>query len=401
MSSFFTLKDLQLEGKRVLVRADFNVPIKNGVVKDDTRIRATLPTINYLLQKNCKVVLMSHLGRPKELFEKGKTKDEVKQELTLRPVAQVLSTLIGGEVYFAQDSITFDSVNTTLPSEKRIILLENIQFNKGETKNSEEFAKQLSSFGDIYVNDGFGQNHRPYASFCAITQFIPSCAGLLVEKELTELSKILDPKKPFVAIVAGSKSDKIGPLQSLAKKADFVLLGGVLANTLLKAKGVSIGSSKYDEETFSVAKDLLSELGSKLVLPKDFIVADSFSNEANTKTTTHLEEGWMALDIGPETIQEYKNKLKDAKTILWAGPLGVFEMDNFSAGTKEIGNFIASLHAIKIVGGGDSAAAAAKFHLTDKMTHVSTGGGASLEFLEGKKLPGVEALEASYKKFST
>ncbi len=400
MGSFFTLKDLQLENKRVLVRADFNAPIKNGVVKDDTRIRATLPTINYLLQKNCTIILMSHLGRPKELFEKGKTEEEVKKELTLKPVAHELSKLLGKDVYFAEDSITFDSVNTTLPEGKRIVLLENVQFHKGETKNNEEFAKQLSSFADVYVNDGFGQSHRLYASFCAITQFMPSCAGLLVEKEVTELSKIFNPKKPFVAIVAGSKTDKIGPLKALAQKADYVLLGGVLANTLLKAKGVGIGSSKYDEETFNAAKEPLTQLGNKLVLPVDFVVADRFDNDAQTKIVNKLEEGWMALDIGPETIKDYKNKLKNAQTILWAGPLGAFEMDKFSTGTREIGNFIASLPVTKIVGGGDSAAAAAKFNLAEKMTHVSTGGGASLEFLEGKKLPGVEALETSYKKFS-
>lgn len=395
--NFLTLKDMDLENKRVLVRVDYNVPIKNGIVEDDTRLKATVPTINFLLKKNCKIILMSHLGRPKDLLKEGKSFEQVKEELTLKPVADKLKNILKKNVFFAENSITLDSVNENIPDEG-IVLLENIQFHKGETKNDEKYAKQLASLADVYVNDGFGQSHREYASFCAITKFLPSCAGFLVEKEAKELSKILNPKKPFVAIVAGAKADKIGTLKVLSKKADYILIAGVLANTFLKAKGFDIGSSKFDEETFNAAKEIIALSGKKLILPSDFIAADKFDNNANTKIIKNsIEKGWIALDIGPETINDYKNKLKNAKTILWAGPLGVFEMEKFSNGTRQIGNFIADLDATKIVGGGDSAAAVKKFNLAKKMTHVSTGGGASLEFIEKEgKLPALTALENYY-----
>ena len=392
---FLTLKDMDLENKKVLVRVDYNVSIKNGMVEDDTRLKASIPTINKLLEKHCKIILMSHLGRPSELLKKGKSFGEVKKELTLMPVAEDLADILGMEVILAEDSIGLDSVSTHLP-EGDIILLENIQFNRGETKNDDKFAKQLASLADIYVNDGFGQSHREYASFCAITKHLPSCAGLLVEKEAKELSKILNPQRPFVAIVAGAKSDKIGALRLLAKKADKILIGGVLANTFLKAKGCDIGASKFDEGTFAVADEIMNVAGEKIKLPSDSVIADSFDNDAKTKIarTGEIPDGWMALDIGPETVISYKNELKDAKTILWAGPLGVFEMEKFSAGTKEIGHFIGSLNAVKIVGGGDSAAAVNSFNLVEKMTHVSTGGGASLEFIEKEgKLPALIALD--------
>ena len=393
-----TLRDIELEGKKVLVRADFNVSVKNGMVEDDTRLKATIPTINFLLEKNCKIILMSHLGRPQKLLKK-QSLEEIKKELTLKPVAEDLSDILGINVIFAEDSITLDSVDTNIP-EGDVVLLENVQFNKGETKNDEEYAKKLASIADVYVNDGFGQSHREYASFCAITKFLPSCIGLLVEKEVNQLNKILKPEKPFIAIVAGAKADKIGALKVLAKKADKILAGGVLANTLLKVKGVDIGASKFDEETFAVAKELLKLADEKLILPKDFIVADKFDKEADTKVTksNKIPKGWITMDIGPETIENYKETLKDAKTVLWAGPLGVFEMEKFSKGTKEIAEFLANLNCTKIVGGGDTGAAIHAFELTDKMTHVSTGGGASLEFIEKDgKLPALTALEKANK----
>ncbi len=391
---------MDLEGKKVLVRVDYNVPIKNGMVEDDTRLKATVPTINFLLEKNCKIILMSHLGRPAKLLKKGKNFEEVKKELTLKPVAEDLNDILGVDVVFAEDSIGLDSVNAEIP-EGDVVLLENVQFNRGEKKNEEEYAKKLASLADIYVNDGFGQNHREYASFCAITRFLPSCAGLLVEKEVNQLSKLLKPEKPFVAIVAGAKADKIEALKVLSKKADKILVGGVLANTFLKAKDVDIGASKFDGETFNIAKELIGLAGKKLLLPVDNIVADKFDNSANTQVVTvdKTPKEWMALDIGPETIKNYKNELKDAKTIFWAGPLGAFEMERFSKGTKEIGEFLGTLQATVIAGGGDTAAAINTFQLSNKITHVSTGGGASLEFIEKEgKLPGLVALEDAYVK---
>lgn len=398
--NFLTLRDIDIEGKKVLVRADFNVSIKNGMVEDDTRLKATIPTINFLLEKNCKIILMSHLGRPKDLLKAGKSFEEIKKELTLRPVAEDLSEILGMDVVFAENSISLDSVDADTP-EGDIVLLENIQFNKGETKNDDEYAKKLASLADAYVNDGFAQSHREYASFCAITKFLPSCAGFLVEKEVKELSKLLNPERPFIAIVAGAKADKIEALKALANKADKILIGGVLANTFLKAKGVDIGASKFDEETFNAAEELIELAGKKLVLPADFVAADKIDNSANTQIlgADKMSGDWMALDIGPETIQNYKNELKDAKTVFWAGPLGVFEMEKFSAGTKEIGEFLGSLNCAKIVGGGDTGAAINRFDLADKMTYVSTGGGASLEFIEKEgKLPALVSLEKAYKK---
>mgnify|MGYP001619454931 CR=1 FL=1 len=398
--NFLTLRDIDIEGKKVLVRADFNVSIKNGMVEDDTRLKATIPTINFLLEKNCKIILMSHLGRPKDLLKEGKSFEEIKKELTLRPVAEDLSEILGMDVVFAENSISLDSVDTNMP-EGDIVLLENIQFNKGETKNDEEYAKKLASLADVYVNDGFAQSHREYASFCAITKFLPSCAGFLVEKEVKELSKLLNPERPFIAIVAGAKADKIEALKALANKADKILIGGVLANTFLKAKGVDIGASKFDEETFNAAEGLIELAGKKLVLPADFVAADKIDNSANTQIlgVDKMSGDWMALDIGPETIQNYKNELKDAKTVFWAGPLGVFEMEKFSAGTKEIGEFLGNLNCAKIAGGGDTGAAINSFDLADKMTYVSTGGGASLEFIEKEgKLPALVSLEKAYKK---
>ncbi|MFH0868526.1 MAG: phosphoglycerate kinase [Candidatus Woesearchaeota archaeon] len=391
---------MELEGKKVLVRVDYNVSIKNSMVEDDTKLKATVPTINFLLEKNCKIILMSHLGRPKDLLKKGKSFEEIKKELTLKPVAEDLGEILGIDIGFAENSIGLDSVDINIP-ENDIVLLENVQFNKGETKNDEEYARKLASIADIYVNDGFGQSHREYASFCAITKFLPSCIGLLVEKEVNQLSKLLNPEKPFIAIVAGAKADKIAALKALAKKADKILVGGILANTLIKAKGIDIGSSKFDEETFAAAEELIKLTGKKLILPVDFVAADKFDNSANTQIVSadKIPKELITMDIGPETIQDYKNQLKDAKTVLWAGPLGVFEMEKFSAGTKEIGEFLGNLNITVIVGGGETGAAINAFKLGDKITHVSTGGGASLEFIEKEgKLPALIALEEAYKK---
>ncbi|MBW2977201.1 phosphoglycerate kinase [Candidatus Woesearchaeota archaeon] len=398
--NFLKLRDMDIEGKKVLVRVDYNVPVKGGMVADDARLKASVPTINFLLEKNCKIILMSHLGRPQKLLKKGKSFEEVKKELTLKPVAEDLSDILGMNVVFAENSIGLDSVDSNIP-EGDIVLLENIQFNRGETKNDDAYAEKLASLADVYVNDGFGQSHRDYASFCAITKFLPSCAGFLVEKEVNELSKILSPERPFIAIVAGAKADKIGALKALADKADKILVGGVLANTFLKAKGFEIGASKFDDETFSAAKEIIGTAGKKLLLPSDFTIADKFDKDADTNVIAadKVPKGWMSLDIGPETIENYKEELKNAKTVLWAGPLGVFEIENFSKGTKEIGEFLGALEIIKIAGGGDTVAAINSFGLRDKMTHVSTGGGASLEFIEKDgKLPALAALEQAYKK---
>src|SRR3989344_2399105 len=331
--NFLTLKDMDLENKRVLVRVDYNVPIKNGMVADDTRLKATIPTINFLLENHCKIILMSHLGRPKDLFKKGKSFEEAKKELTLRPVAEDLSELLGMDVGFADDCIGME-----LPDDKDVILLENLRLHKEEEKNDGEFAKKLASLGEVYVNDAFGASHRDHASVSAITRLLPSCAGFLVEKEVEELGKLLNPERPFVAIVAGAKADKIGALKVLAKKADKILIGGVLANTLLKAKGAGICSSKFDEETFAVAKELIEMIGEKLIFPVDAVIADKFDKDAQAKVvkTASMPKEWMSLDIGPETIERYKAELKNAKTVLWAGPLGVFEMEKFSNGTKTI-----------------------------------------------------------------
>ena len=387
---------MDLEGKKVLVRVDYNVPIKNGMVEDDTRLRAVIPTINFLLEKNCKIILMSHLGRPQKLLKKGKTLEEIKKELTLKPIAEDLSEILGIEVGFVNDCIDIE-----IPKDKDIVLLENLRLHKEEEKNDKNFAKKLALNGEIYVNDAFGASHRDHASVSAITKFLPSYAGCLVEKEVEQLSKLLNPEKPFVAIVAGAKSDKIGALKILSKKADKILIGGALANTFLKAKGYDIGASKFDEETFNVAKEIIELAGNKLIFPVDSVVADKFDNNANTKTVDikEIPKEWMVLDIGPETIENYKEQLKKAKTVLWAGPLGVFEMQKFSNGTKQIGEFLGNLDVTVIVGGGDSAAAVSSFDLADKMTHVSTGGGASLEFIEKEgKLPALVALENYYNK---
>ena len=391
---FLTLKDMDLEKKRVLVRVDFNVPLKNGEVADDTRLKATVPTINHLLEKNCKIILMSHLGRPQKELKKGKSIEEIKEKLTLKPVAAKLSEILEIDVSFIDDCIDIEIPNAD------ISLLENLRFHEEEKKDNESFAKKLSKYADIYVNDAFGACHRKHASVHAITKFLPSCIGFLVEKEIKELSKLLKPERPFVAIIGGAKADKIGVIRTLLPKVNNLIIGGVLANTFLKSKGVDIKNSKFDEESLKSAKEFANN--EKILLPIDSVIANKFDGNAESKETdiNGIVDDWIIMDIGSKTIQAYKEKLKDAKTVLWAGPLGVFEFDKFSRGTREIAEFIASLNAVTIIGGGDSAAAVKKFGLEEKMTHVSTGGGASLEFIEKEgKLPALVALEESHKKF--
>ena len=278
---------MDIENKKVLVRVDYNVPIKNGMVEDDTRLKATIPTINYLLEKKCKIILMSHLGRPQKLLKKGKAFEEIKKELTLKPVAEDLSDILGISVGFVSDCIDVE-----IPQDNDVLLLENLRLHKEEESNNEEFAKKLSKNGQIFINDAFGNCHRNHASVSAITKFMPSCAGFLVEKEINHLSKLLNPERPFVSIVAGAKADKIGALKVLAQKADKILIGGVLANTFLKAKGNDIGSSKFDEETFSFAEEIINTAGKKLIFPIDTVIADKFDNNADTKiaNTTKIEK---------------------------------------------------------------------------------------------------------------
>ncbi len=393
--NFLTIKDLGLENKKVLVRVDFNVPLDDkGNITSDKRIKETLPTIKYLLDNNCKVILMSHLDDPEKLIEKGKSLEEVKKKLTLKPIAKILSKILGKEVAFIDDCIS-----KKLP-DKQIILLENLRFHKEEKKNDETFAQKLASYADFYVNDAFGTCHRAHASVYAVTKFLPSAIGFLVEKEVKNLKPILTPKKPFIVIIGGAKEDKIDVIKSIINKVDYLIIGGVLSNTFLKASDVDIKSSKFSPESIGFAKDMLKKYKEKIILPLDVVVAEKFAKDANSKIVTvdKIPANWLIMDIGPKTIELYKKKLRKSKTIFWAGPIGVFEFDKFSKGTKAIAEFISKLDAITVIGGGDSASAVEKFNLHDKMTFVSTGGGASLEFIEGKQLPALKALEESYQR---
>ncbi|MCC7452139.1 MAG: phosphoglycerate kinase [Anaerolineae bacterium] len=390
-----TIRDVDLKGKRVLVRVDFNVPIENGKITDDTRITAALPTLKAILEKHPRsVVLMSHLGRPKDGIPDPK--------YSMRPVAEELSKLLGKPVAFAEDATSDAAVEQAnkLP-EGGILVLENTRFYPGETKNDPELAKKFARFGNIFVNDAFGSAHRGHSSTEAVAHLMPAVAGLLMEKELDYLATALEtPNRPFVAILGGAKvSDKIKVIESLLSKADKVLIGGGMANTFFKAQGRSMGKSLVEETALDTARDLLNKAGGKLVLPVDGVIADDFKNEANTKTVNALEavpDGWQVLDIGPRTVEEYRKILGDAKTVVWNGPMGVFEMPNFAKGTNAVAQILAELTGkgvITIIGGGDSAAAVQQAGLASKMTHISTGGGASLELLEGQVLPGVAALK--------
>jgi phosphoglycerate kinase len=384
-----TVKDVSVQGKRVLVRVDFNVPLDNGEVTDDTRIRAALPTIRYLLEQGAAVILMSHLGRPK-----GKVHDD----LRMGPVARRLSELLGLEVVKLDDCVgpeVEEAAQGLKPGQ--VLLLENLRFHPEEEANDQGFAQKLASLADIYVNDAFGTAHRAHASTAGVANYLPAVAGLLMERELKMLGQILtDPARPFVAILGGAKiSGKIGVIRSLLSKVDLLLVGGGMANTFLKAQGHEVGASLVEDDSLGVARAILEEGGHKLVLPVDVVVADAFSEDANARTVgvDQVPSDWRILDIGPRTVGLFEDRLSSAATVVWNGPMGVFEFPRFAAGTVALATGLAGTHATTIVGGGDSVAALQQAGLADKITHISTGGGASLEFLEGKTLPGVAALD--------
>jgi len=391
-----TIDNVDLKDKRVLVRVDFNVPLdKNQNITNHIRIRASLPTIKKIINDGGKTILMSHLGRPK---------GERKPEFSLKPAAVSLGKMLGKDVLFADDCIG-ESVSNKVNSMKQgdVLLLENVRFHKGETQNDPEFAKQLAQYGDVYINDAFGSAHRAHASTEGVTKFISTCAaGYLMEKELDYLgSALAHPERPYCAILGGAKiSGKIDVINNLMDKVDTLIVGGGMSFTFLKAQGKEIGKSLLEEEKLEMAKDILEKIkisNAKLLLPVDFVVAEEFSNDSPFETVSveNIPTSKMGLDIGPETIKLFSSELLKSKTIVWNGPMGVFEMDNFAKGTIAIANSLAKATesgAITVVGGGDSAAAISKAGLEDKVSHVSTGGGASLEFLEGKILPGVAAL---------
>jgi phosphoglycerate kinase len=383
-----TIRDVNVRGKRVLVRVDFNVPLKEGAISDDTRIRAALPTINYLLEKGAALLLCSHLGRPK-----GKVVPELKMD----PVAERLSELLGRPVQ-KMDACTGTEVEKAAEEMQPgdVILLENTRFNPEEKENDPGFAKQVAGLADIFVNDAFGAAHRAHATTVGVADYLPAVAGLLMEKEIEFLGKATsDPERPFVSILGGAKiSSKIGVIESLLDKCDRLLVGGGMANTFFAAMGFEVGDSLIEKDAVATAKALIEKAGGQLVLPVDAVIADAFDNEANTKIVAPNEvaPGWRILDIGPKTVQTFESALGGAKTVVWNGPMGVFEMHNFAKGTFAVAETLAKLDATTIIGGGDSAAAVKQAGLADQMSHVSTGGGASLEFLEGKTLPGVAAL---------
>ena len=388
-----TVRDIDLKGKKVFVRCDFNVPMdENQNITDNRRIVAALPTIKYLIEQNCRIILASHLGRPK---------GEVKPEFSLAPVAKELSKLLGQEVLMAKDVIgeSAKSLAANL-QEGQVMLLENVRFHREETDNDPEFAKQLASMAEVFVNDAFGTAHRAHASTEGISHYLPSVSGFLIEKELRFLGDALNnPERPFVAILGGAKvSDKIGVIDSLLEKVDTLMIGGGMAYTFFKAQGYEVGNSLCEPDKCELALSLMKkaeEKGVKFLLPVDTKVGKEFKPDTESKTVawTEIPEGWEGFDIGEKTIEMFENELKTAKTVVWNGPLGLFEFDQFAIGTNEIAHALAELDATTIIGGGDSAAAVEKAGLADKMTHISTGGGASLEFLEGKKLPGIECLQ--------
>jgi phosphoglycerate kinase len=384
-----TVRDVDVRGKRVVMRVDFNVPLQKGQITDDTRITAAVPTIRYLLDRGASLVLMSHLGRPK---------GEVVPELSLKPVAARLGELLGQQVKMAPDCIgpEVEAMAAALrPGE--VLLLENTRFHKGEEKNDPAMGEQLARLGDLYVNDAFGAAHRAHASTAGIAEHLPAVAGLLMEKEIEFLgAAIEDPARPYVAIIGGAKiSDKIGVIRNLLTKVDALLIGGGMANTFLAAQGYEMGDSLVEPDSIDVAKGLIGEGGSKLVLPVDGVVADAFSADARSKVVPvdGVEPGWRILDIGPRTVEIFRGKLSGAKTVVWNGPMGVFEFAPFAKGTTAVAEMVAESGAISIIGGGDSVAAIQQAGLTDKMSHISTGGGASLEMLEGKVLPGLAILD--------
>ncbi|RIW38970.1 phosphoglycerate kinase [Bacillus salacetis] len=387
-----TIKDIDLKGKRVFCRVDFNVPMSEGKVTDETRIKAALPTIQYLSEQGAKVILASHLGRPK---------GQVVEELRLTPVAKRLSDLLGKDVA-KTDEAYGETVQAEIEkmSEGDVLLLENVRFYPGETKNDPELAKEFAALADVYVNDAFGAAHRAHASTAGVAEHLPAAAGFLLEKELEVLGKALTtPERPFTAIIGGAKvKDKIGVIDNLLEKVDNLIIGGGLAYTFVKAQGHEVGKSLLEEDKIDLAKEFMKKAedkGVKFYMPVDVVVADDFSNEANTKVVAinEIPSDWEALDIGPETQEQYADVIKDSRLVIWNGPMGVFEIEKFANGTKAVAQALAdAADTYSVIGGGDSAAAVEKFGLADKMSHISTGGGASLEFMEGKELPGVSAL---------
>ena len=388
-----TVRDLDLDGKKVLMRCDFNVPIdENKNITDKTRIVAAMPTIKYVLDHNAKLILCSHLGRPK---------GEVKPELSLKPVADELSKELGREVKLAKDIVGPSAHELTENmKEGDVVLLENVRFDPREEKNDEEFSKELASLAEVYVNDAFGTCHRAHASTAGVAAYLPSGVGFLIEKELKVLGDALNnPRRPFVAILGGAKvSTKIGVIDALLDKVDVLLIGGGMAYTFYKSMGYGVGNSICELDKLDLAKDLMKkakEKGVKLIIPVDNVIGKEFKPDTESKIVAYNEipDGWEGFDIGPKTVKMYEEELKNAKTILWNGPVGLFEFDQFANGTNSIAKYMANLDdCTTIIGGGDSAAAVTKIGLADKMTHISTGGGASLEFIEGKKLPGIEAI---------
>ena len=413
-----TIKDIDVKGKKCLVRCDFNVPVKGGKISDETRIQGALPTIKYLMDNGAKVILCSHLGRPFNICnatidrkkikpeDAEKTDDELRAQTlakcSLKIVADRLNELLDGKVTFVDDVIgekAEAAVNAC--KEGECVLLENLRFYKEETKNDQAFAEKLARFGDIYVSDAFGTVHRAHASTAGVVQYgyiKTAVAGFLIEKELNVMGKAIEePKRPFVAILGGAKvSDKIGVISNLIEKVDTLIIGGGMAYTFFKANGLNVGNSLCELDKVDLAKELMEKAkakGIKFLLPIDTVCADKFDNDANVQISEGgVPDNWEGVDIGPKTIALFSNAISDAATVVWNGPMGVFEMPNFAIGTKSIAEALAKSNAITIIGGGDSAAAVKQLGYADKMTHISTGGGASLELLEGKVLPGIECL---------
>ncbi|QDX91514.1 phosphoglycerate kinase [Brevibacillus laterosporus] len=387
-----SIRDIELAGKRVFCRVDFNVPMQDGVITDDTRIRAAVPTIQFLIDNHAKIILASHFGRPK---------GEVVEEMRLTAVGEHLASLLGKPVKKLNDSIGTE-VEAAVQEMKEgdVILLENVRFHKGEEKNDPELAKSFAKLADLFVNDAFGTAHRAHATTAGIAQHIPAVAGLLMEKEIQFMGGALSkPERPFTAIVGGAKvKDKIGVIENLLGKVDTLIIGGGMANTFIKAQGYNVGASLCEEDKLELARTLMEQAKERkvnLLMPVDVVVADKFAADANKQVVSidAIPEGWMALDIGPKTMANYRDAIVPSKTVVWNGPMGVFEMDAFAAGTIAVANAMEECQGTTIIGGGDSVAAVEKAGVAEKMTHISTGGGASLEFMEGKELPGVTALQ--------
>ena len=422
-----SVEDIDVAGKRVLVRCDFNVPLKDGVITSDKRIVEALPTIKYLLSKGAKVILCSHMGKPHAIFTEGfsltkKEKQKVealpaeeqaaakadllakalddKKKFTLKPVADRLNELLGGKVAFAEDIIGEDAkAKAAALKEGEALLIENVRFDARETKNGADFAKELASFAEVYVNDAFGSAHRAHASTAGVADYLPAVCGYLIQTEIDVMGKALsDPKRPFVAILGGAKvSDKIGVINNLIDKVDTLIIGGGMAYTFFKAQGYDIGTSLCEDDKLDLANEMMAKAKAKgvnFMIPVDNVVATEYDENAEHKTvkSTEIPSDWMGLDIGPNTRENFANAIKGAGTVVWNGPMGVSEWKNFAAGTFAVATAVAESGAISIIGGGDSAAAIEKLGFADKMTHISTGGGASLEFLEGKDLPGISCL---------